>query len=77
MSPLLVHRILVRHGGATTDPGGALTVETLAGQVAAVARAADLHERIPGSQYAEIAGGHLVLFERPDDLVELVRTLID
>ncbi|MFD0690198.1 alpha/beta fold hydrolase [Actinomadura fibrosa] len=36
----------------------------------------DLHERIPGSRYSEIDSGHLVLFERPDDLVEAVKDFV-
>lgn len=32
-----------------------------------------LHEAISGSRYAEVDSGHLVLFERPDDFVGLVR----
>lgn len=36
----------------------------------------ELHESIAGSRYAELDSGHLVLFERPDDLVALVRDFL-
>lgn len=36
----------------------------------------ELHESIDGSRYAELDSGHLVLFERPDDLVALVRDFL-
>ncbi|TDD64306.1 alpha/beta fold hydrolase [Actinomadura rubrisoli] len=39
--------------------------------------AADLHERISGSRYSEIGCGHLVLFERPDELVQLVQSFTE
>ncbi|MBC6458486.1 alpha/beta fold hydrolase [Actinomadura sp. HBU206391] len=42
-------------------------------QIVPVERARLLHEAIPGSRYAELDSGHLALFERPDELVDLVR----
>jgi pimeloyl-ACP methyl ester carboxylesterase len=39
-------------------------------QVVPVERARLLHELIPGSQYAEIDSGHLVVFEQPAELVK-------
>ncbi|SHE57552.1 alpha/beta fold hydrolase [Streptoalloteichus hindustanus] len=35
-----------------------------------------LHEAIAGSRYVELDSGHLVLFERPDELVGIVREFL-
>jgi pimeloyl-ACP methyl ester carboxylesterase len=42
-------------------------------QVVPVERARQVHEAVPGSAYAEIDTGHLVMFERPQEFVEAVR----
>ncbi|GLI02564.1 alpha/beta fold hydrolase [Phytohabitans aurantiacus] len=42
-------------------------------QVIPVERARQVHEAIPGSAYAEIDTGHLVMFEQPGLFVETVR----
>ncbi|MCF6468626.1 alpha/beta hydrolase [Nonomuraea sp. MG754425] len=36
-----------------------------------------LHAAIPGSEYAELDSGHVVLLERPREVTELIRTFID
>ncbi|GAA1271743.1 alpha/beta hydrolase [Kitasatospora nipponensis] len=38
-----------------------------------VEHARELHAALPGSRYAEIDSGHVVVFEQPDELVRLVR----
>ncbi|MCP2261792.1 Pimeloyl-ACP methyl ester carboxylesterase [Streptoalloteichus tenebrarius] len=45
-------------------------------QMVPVEQTRALHEAIPGSRYAELDSGHLVLFERPDELVALVRDFL-
>lgn len=35
-----------------------------------------VHQLVPDSSYAEIDSGHLVIFEKPDELVELARTFL-
>jgi pimeloyl-ACP methyl ester carboxylesterase len=40
-------------------------------RVVPASRAWDLHQAIAGSQYAEFDSGHLVMFERPDELAAL------
>ena len=42
-----------------------------------VENARDLHAAIPGSTYAEIESGHVVLFEQPAEFVKLVKDFID
>lgn len=42
-------------------------------QLVPVGHSRELHESIEGSTYAEIDSGHLVVMERPDELVDLVR----
>ncbi|MEJ3747535.1 alpha/beta hydrolase [Actinomycetes bacterium KLBMP 9797] len=46
-------------------------------QVVPVERAHQVHEAIPGSTYAEIDSGHLVVFERPQELVGAVLEFLD
>jgi pimeloyl-ACP methyl ester carboxylesterase len=41
-----------------------------------VGRARALHEAISDTRYAEIDSGHAVIFEGPDELVELVRDFL-
>lgn len=41
-----------------------------------VQNARELHAAIGGSQYAELDSGHVVLFERPDEFVTLVRDFL-
>ena len=45
-------------------------------QVVPVERARVLHEKIAGSQYAEIDSGHLVVFEQPEELVKLCQAFL-
>lgn len=45
-------------------------------QVVPPARARQVHEAIPGSEYAEIDSGHVVVFERPQELVAEVRRFL-
>lgn len=45
-------------------------------QVIPVERVRQLHEAIDGSVYAEIDSGHLVVFERAEELVGLLRTFL-
>ena len=45
-------------------------------QVIPVERVRQLHEAIAGSTYAEIDSGHLVVFERAEELVGLLRTYL-
>ncbi|WP_290367643.1 alpha/beta fold hydrolase [Rhodococcus spelaei] len=35
-----------------------------------------LHAAVPDSVYAEIDGGHVAFFERPDEFVTLVRDFV-
>ncbi|WP_405151476.1 alpha/beta hydrolase [Sphaerisporangium sp. NBC_01403] len=42
-----------------------------------VENARALHAGIPGSDYAEIDSGHVVLFERPAEFADLVRAFLD
>jgi pimeloyl-ACP methyl ester carboxylesterase len=50
-----------------------LVIGSALDQTVAVGRARELHELIAGSSYAELESGHVVLFEQPDKVVELVR----
>jgi pimeloyl-ACP methyl ester carboxylesterase len=45
-------------------------------QVVPVDQARQLHDAIDDSQFAEIDSGHLVIFERPDELVAVVRAFL-
>ncbi|MER5418861.1 alpha/beta fold hydrolase [Streptosporangium roseum] len=36
----------------------------------------ELHRLIPGSRYAELDSGHVVVLERPAELTELIREFI-
>jgi pimeloyl-ACP methyl ester carboxylesterase len=45
--------------------------------VVPVERARQLHEAIAGSQFAEIDSGHVVVFERPHELVTLLRGFLE
>lgn len=45
-------------------------------QVVPVERVRQLHEAIPGSEYAEIDSGHGVVFERPEELVATVQKFL-
>jgi pimeloyl-ACP methyl ester carboxylesterase len=45
-------------------------------QITPVEQTRALHHAIPGSAYAEIDSGHLVVFERPEELVVRVREFI-
>jgi pimeloyl-ACP methyl ester carboxylesterase len=45
-------------------------------QLVPVERTRSLHEAIPGSRYAEIDSGHMALFEKPDELVDLVQDFL-
>jgi pimeloyl-ACP methyl ester carboxylesterase len=66
------------------DPAGLLhriTAPTLVvgltrDQVVPVERVRRLHEAIPGSRYAEIDSGHVVVFERPEELADTVRKFL-
>nr|WP_176573541.1 alpha/beta hydrolase [Nonomuraea pusilla] len=42
-----------------------------------VEHARALHAAIPGSEYAELDSGHVVLQERPEEVVTLIRHFID
>jgi len=54
-----------------------LTIGCSADQTVPVARTRELHEAIPGSTYAELESGHVVLFEQPEPLAELIRDFLD
>jgi pimeloyl-ACP methyl ester carboxylesterase len=41
-----------------------------------VSKSRELHAAIPGSEYAEIDSGHVVLYERPADFARLVREFL-
>jgi pimeloyl-ACP methyl ester carboxylesterase len=41
-----------------------------------VRHARDLHRAIPGSSYAELDCGHVVVFEKPDELSDLIRDFL-
>jgi pimeloyl-ACP methyl ester carboxylesterase len=36
----------------------------------------ELHRSISGSQYAELDSGHMVIFEKPTELVKLVQDFL-
>jgi pimeloyl-ACP methyl ester carboxylesterase len=42
-----------------------------------VENARELHAAIPGSAYAEIGSGHVVLFEQPAEFTKLVKNFIE
>ncbi|WBB58488.1 alpha/beta hydrolase [Streptomyces sp. WMMC500] len=46
-------------------------------QLIPVENARAVHEAIPGSDYTEIESGHLVLFEKPTELVLRIRNFLD
>ncbi|MFI8346883.1 alpha/beta fold hydrolase [Streptomyces sp. NPDC085596] len=46
-------------------------------QLVPVEHSRELHEAISGSDYQEIASGHLVPAEAPDELVKLIRDFLD
>lgn len=47
-----------------------------ADQTVPVARVRELQEAIPGSTYAELDSGHVVLFEQPEPLAQLIRDFL-
>jgi pimeloyl-ACP methyl ester carboxylesterase len=56
--------------------GPTLVIGLTRDQIVPVERARALHDAIPGSRYAELDSGHLALFERPDELMDLVRDFL-
>ncbi len=45
-------------------------------QIVPVTYTVELHKAIPGSRYEELDSGHLVIYERPDELVRLISDFV-
>src|SRR5262249_12693328 len=77
ISKVTLRQIEMALGVDIRDEAAAITAETLVigclqDQLVPVEGARELHRLIPGSEYAEIDAAHLVLFEKPDELMKLI-----